>query len=816
VIRVEHLRQDLRFVARTLRRAPVYASIVVSCLALGIGGNTTVFSWMDGILLHPYPGVADQTRLVAVANTVKGSPDFDDVSWLDFSDLRNSTTSFSDFIASKITGATITGGDRAERVVGQLVSANFFDALGVHLLLGRGFSTGDDVGRSAHPIVVVSYRFWQDHFAGAASVLGTTVPFNGVPHTIIGVTRKEFLGTFVGYAMQFWVPASQQAVFDASGYKLEDRAARWIEGFARLKPGVTIERAQAEATAAARRLESDNPNFDRGRGVRLLPLWNSPFDNAKELKPMLRVMSIVGVFVLLIVCANVANLLLVRSLARRHEITVRLAIGSSRGRIVQQLITEGAVLAILGTLTGLALAYACRNTLGSFFAPRGGVSLVIAGAFDWRVVVLSATAGMVSTLLFALVPAIQSTGVDLAGALKSDSRLSAGGAGHGRIRSALVVLQVCLSFVLLVGTSLVLLSLQHQRVEPPGFATDDVVTTAANLFAAGYDTARARRFDDELLRGVQTIGGVRSAALARSTPFTTRPYDNAVLSVDGYQPSRDEQPTTDFNQVTPGYFSTMGVAIRSGRDFTSADADTTQPVAIVSEAFAAKYWPATNPIGRRVQLKGRWMDVIGVVKDIKYRALRKPATGLVYVPLSQNFSTSVALFVRAPGGPTNVVNGIAQRIHAIDPNVSPYEILTMGEQVARSMAPQQIAAALVALFAGIAVFLAAIGLYGIIAYAVSQSAREFSLRIAVGAAPSDVVRLVVGGGLRLVVIGSIVGTGVALVSTRLLGDLLFRVNPRDPRALAAAFTVMVGVCVMACFVPAWRAGRTDPVVALRS
>jgi macrolide transport system ATP-binding/permease protein len=810
----ERLGQDLRFTARTLTRAPAYTVVVVSCLAIGIGANTAVYSWMDGILMHPYPGVADQTRLVAVANTVKGS-ELDEISWLDFNDLKTGSTSFSDFIAAKITGASITGRDRAERAIGELVSANYFDALGVHVLLGRGFSTGDDVGRGGHPITVISYRLWRDHFAGDPGVVGKTLSFNGVPHTIVGVTRKDFLGTFVGYAMQFWVPASQQAVFDASGYKLDDRGARWIEGFARLKPGITIERAQAEVSAVATRLASDNPNVDRGRGVQLFRLWDSPFDNAKVLKPMLRTMAIVGAVVLLIVCANVANLQLVRSLSRRHEMTVRVAIGASRGRVVRQLITEGAALATVGTLLGVVVAYASRNVLGSFFAPRGGVSLVIAGAFDWRVLGLSVVAGVVSTLLFAVVPAIQASRVDLAGALKSDSRLSVGGRGLGRFRSVLVGLQVCLSFVLLVGTGLVLQSLRRERSESPGFLAAEVVTTALDLFGAGYDTTRARRFDDDLLRRIREMTGVRAAALARSTPFTTRPYDSGPMSVDGYQPSRDEQPTAAFNRITPGYFSAMGIGLVSGRDFSLADADTSQAVVVVSESFASKYWPTASPVGRRMQLEGRWRIVIGVARDIKYRTLVQPASPLVYVPLSQDFSTSVSLFVRTAMGVGTVAPDIVRRIHAIDPNVSPYEVLTMQEQVMRSTAAQQIAALLVGLFACVALFLAAIGLYGVIAYVVSQSAREFSLRIAVGAAPMDLVRLVVGGGLRLVIVGSVVGAAVSLMTTRLLGDLLFRVDPRDPLTLLATFAVMVSVCVGACFGPAWRAGRTDPVVALR-
>ena len=808
---------DIQFAGRTLARTPGFTLVVIACLALGIGANAAVFSWMDGFLLHPYPGVADASRLVAVAGTVKGSPGFDDVSWPDFNDLRAAGgQTFSSFIASKITGATLTGGDRAQRLVGLLVSANYFDALGVRLLLGKGFSTGDDVGDRAHPVVVISFRLWQDHFRGDPAVLGKTIPLNGVPHTVVGVTPKEFLGTFVGYAMQFWLPASQQAVVDPGGYALDDRGARWIEGFARLAPGVSIQRAQAQLSAAATRLAADFPNADRGRGVRLLSLWDSPFDHAKELQPVLRVMTIVGVFFLLIVFANVANLLVVRSLARRHEMTLRLAVGASRRRLVQQVFAEGAVLAIFGTIGGLAVAYTSRNALGLFFAPRSGATLVFAGAFDWRVVVVTAAAGLCSTLLFAVAPALQTGSVDLAAALKADSRLSTGGKGRGRVRSALVIVQVCLSFVLLVGTGLVLLSLERERSEPPGFAAGEVVTTGVNLFAVGYDSARAARFQNDLLIRMRALPGVRAAALARNTPFANRPYDNGPIAVDGYVPARDERPTADYNGVTPGYFGALGIPLIAGRDFTPSDADTTQPVAIVSSAFAAKYWAAASPLGRRVQLNGRWLDIVGVAKDIKYRALLEPAAPLVYVPLAQSPATAVALFLRAPAGPASVATGVIAQIHALDPNVSPYEIIGMREQVARSTASQQVAAALVSVFAGVALVLAAIGLYGVIAYVVSQGARELSLRLAIGASPLALMRLVLGSGLRLALIGSLAGAATSLLVTRLLGDLLFHVNPRDPTTIAGAFCVMLVVALLASLVPSWRAARSDPAVALRA
>jgi predicted permease len=812
----ENLTQDLRFGLRTLRRTPVFTVVAIVILALGIGSNAAVSSWTAGILHHPFPAVRDQDRLVAVAGAAKGASDYDEMSWPDFMDLAKGTNGFETFFVSKITGATLTGGDRAERLVGQLVTANFFDAVGVRPLLGRGFLPGEDVGRGAHPVTVISYRLWQDHFGGRPSILGTTINYNGQPHTIVGVTPKEFLGTFVGYPMQFWLPASQQAVVDASGYKLDDRSARWVEGFGRLSPGVSLEAGQVQLNAAARRLESDHPNEDRGRGIRIFPLRDNPFDNAQELKPMLRVGALVSVLVLLIVCANIANLLLVRAMARKPEFTVRRAIGAGRGRLMRQLITEGLILAVAGTALGVLLAYASRNALGLFFAPRGGANLVFGSDFNWRVLSTTVLIGVASTLLFAVAPALQATRVDLAIAMRAAAPGAIGGKARGRLRGSLVLVQVSLSVVLLVGAGLVVRSLGRMLASDPGFETAHVTSTTINLFAAGYDTARAHRFEDDLLARAKTVTGVKTVALSRSLPFSTRPYDNAPILVDGYSPTKDEQPSADYNAVTPGYFSALGIPLVAGRDFGISDGDTSLPVAIVSRAMAERYWRNDSPVGKRLKVREKWMQVVGVVGDIEYRSLTQSPSQLFYVPLAQWRPTAVTMFLHTEAAnPAALARSTVAVIHAIDPNVSPYEFVSLREQVNRSTSGQQITATLLMLFGAVALFLAAIGLYGVISYMVSQSTRELGVRMALGATPSALIALVMSSGLRLTLAGIAVGVALAVGTTRLLGDMLFRVGPRDPIVFGAVILVMIVASTVACLVPAWRASRLDPVQALR-
>ncbi len=812
----DQLWQDLRFGVRMLWRNPSFSFLAILCLTLGIGTNAAVFSWIEGILFHPYPLVEHEERMFALTGTTRGATNIG-LSYPDYLDFQKNCTLIDSFIVDRIVGTTLSIGDRAERASGGLVSANYFDALGMRPILGRGFNPEEGTGRNAHPVTVISYEMWQNRYIGDPGIIGKTQYFNGVQHTIIGVAPEKFYGTFVGYAFQFWVPTSMQETFDSTGYKLEDRGDRWVEGYVFLKPGVSAQQAQDEISAVAKRLESDYPATDRGHGIQLLPLWKTPFNGAAAIFPTLGIALAVVVFVLLIACANVSNLLLVRSLLRRQEMTVRLALGAGRGRLVQQLFTEGLILAAIATAGGIAVAHWCRNALVlAFPTPAPGIIINYPGAIDWRVLALSAGVCVISTLFFAVVPAIQASKVDLVGALKTESGGVVGGHGRSRLRSGLVLLQVSLSFVLLAGAGLLLQSLQRIQNASPGFATRDVITAGIDLFSAGYKLDRAKTFKDQLLERVRSLSGIESVAIARVRPFSYSNYSNATIAADGYQAAPDQLPTADYVEVSEGYFATIGIPILFGREFTRNDDENAPPVAIVNETMAARYWPGKNPIDQRLQVKDKWMQVVGVAKLSNYRTKLEPPKPFFYVPMRQHPFVNCGLIIRTRLTPGAMMTVLAQEIHALDPNIVPVDTITMQEQVDRMSYSQRLAVTLLTVFGGMALFLAAIGLYAVMSYAVSQGTRELGLRMALGAGAADLLRLVMSRGLVLTAGGLVLGTAVALSLTRLMGSLLYQVSPRDPLAFGSAFVILTVVALAACFVPAWRATRINPVQALRS
>jgi predicted permease len=496
---------------------------------------------------------------------------------------------------------------------------------------------------------------------------------------------------------------------------------------------------------------------------------------------------------------------------------MRLALGAGRRRLIKQLFTEGLLLSLIAAAGGIMVAYWCRNALVLIAPSRTpGITIDYPGQLDWRVLALSVAVCIGSTMLFALIPAIQASHVDLSGALKGEGSSVVGGSGRSRLRSALVFVQVALSFVLIAGTGLLLRSLAQMQNSDPGFSTRNVVVSVADLFSAGYKPDRAKIFYEQLLERIRALPGVQSAALARVRPFSYSVYSSAPLEIEGYQPPRNEQIAADYNQVSEGYFATIGIPIVAGREFTRNDDENAPPVAIVNETMAAKYWPGRDAVGQRLKAKDRWMEIVGVAKNANYRTKLEQPTPFFYVPVRQNFFVQNGFLIRTDQSAAAMMNALAREIHALDPNLAPLDAISLQEQVDGMSYTQRLAAALLAIFGGMALFLAAIGLYGVMSYSVSQSTRELGVRMALGARASDVLRLVISRGLRLTTAGIVIGAAAALMLTRLMSNLLYKVSPRDPVAFGSALIVLTAVALIACFLPARRATRIDPVQALRN
>src|ERR1700733_9157224 len=693
---LEDFLRDVRLGLRVLRRSPSFSVLAILCLILGIGANAAVFSWIEGLLFRPYPMVAHQERLLALSGTARGESGATALSWPDFLDLQKNCTLLDTLFVSKITGATLNIGQEAETTRGSIVSANYFDAIGVHPILGRGFEPDEDAGSNSHPVVVISYMLWKTRFKGDPQIVGKTQRLNGFVHTIVGVAPQGFFGTFVGWAMNFWIPASMEEVFEGGGYKLENRSARWIEAYVRLKPGVNRQQAQEEISAISARLDGNYPATNRGRGIRLWLLWQTPFNNAGTLLPTLEIMFAVVVFVMLIACANVGNLLLVRSLSRRREMSIRAAVGAGGGRLFMQVLTESLLLCSLGATGGLMLAHWCRHALVLLFPSRGGATMYLPAEMDWRVLAVIAGICLLATVLVGLVPAFQTGKIDLVSILRAESTGIVGGGAKAWVRSSLVVLQISLSFVLLVAGGLLVESLEKIRSASPGFSTHTVLNTSVPLVAAGYDVEHARVFEDELIIRVQALPGVESAAFARSTPLGYRAYSSASITVDGYQPSPDEQPEVQYNEVGAAYLATMGIPLISGREFTLADNESSSLVAVVNKTMAQRYWGGQDPIGRRLQMKDQSLQVVGVAADSKYESMRETSMPFFYVPIRQTPVIAAALNVRTTLPRQTMATVLAREVRALDANLAPYEVISLQEQVDRSTAPQLVAVTLVA------------------------------------------------------------------------------------------------------------------------
>jgi predicted permease len=791
--------QDLRYCLRVLLKQPGFTLIAVLTLALGIGANTAIFTLLDKVLIRRLP-VDRPEQLVTFVEDAGGTPAI--LSFPAYTDIRDRNDVFAGVVGFFQQPFSLSDGRHTERVVGQIVSSNYFDVLGVRPAAGRFFLAEEDRTPGTHPVAVISHGLWRRHFDGLQPVLGRTVGLNGRQYTIVGVTPAEFTGTTRGTVNEIYVPMMMSGEA-ARGCPLDNRNCGWLTLIARLNTDVT--RAQAQAALAATATTGTVPVAapDRPR-VFLMDGSRGHTDRVRDIAlPMKLLMGVVA-FVLLIACANVANLLLGRASARRKEIAVRLASGASRWRIVRQLLTESTVLAIVGATGGLLVAQWSTGVLLGFQQRVNFVPRTFQGGLDGRALGFTLGLALLTGFVFGLLPALQASRPDFAAALKGDAA-GIGGARRLSLRNLLVVVQVALSLVVLIGAALCVQSLRALQSIDPGFEPAKVVTASFSLGLNGYDESRGRQFISQLGERAAALPRVEAVSFARIVAFSGVPWIGPAL-VEGAAP----QPV-NFNAIGPNYFQTLGIPIVRGRDFSIQDSAGAPRAFIVNEAMARKFWPGQDALGKALN-RGR---IVGIVRDTKERGLTEDPRPTLYEPLQQNYMPDLTVHVRAAADARTLTAALAREVQTLDATLPIYDAGTLQDQRNGALYSEHIAATLLALFGLLALSLAAIGIYGVLSNAVTERTREMGIRLTQGAQPCDLLALVIGHGMVLTGIGLAVGTAASLGLTRLVGSLLFGISATDPSTFVAVPLLLTCVALLACWLPARRATRLDPAIALR-
>jgi putative ABC transport system permease protein len=797
-----HVARDARYALRQLWNAPAFTLIVTLTLALGIGATTAMFSVVNGVLLRPLP-FGDPGALVRVHEILPQYGRFA-VAPANFLDWRQQATAFEHIAAYAGASATFAEGESPERVQGASVSWNLFELLRVAPAIGAGFTAAHDAP-GANNVVVISHGMWQQRLGGDPGVVGRTVSLSGTPMTIVGVMPAGFY--FPSRTAEYWQPI---ALNPANA----TRGGHYIGVVARMKAGVGLDQAGAEMRTIAERLAQQYPDSSAGESAEVVALHEQVVGTVRP--ALLTLFAAVGV-VVLIACANVANLLLVRASVREKEVAIRAALGAARGRLAMQMAIESLVLAMAGGAFGVLLAYLAIpaiQTLGASSIPR-----VADVAIDARVLAFAAAAALLTGLLFGLVPAWQASRAGAGAVLKEGGRSSAGSGGRW-LRSGLLVAEVALSIVLLVGATLLLRSFARLMHVDPGFSPERVLAFQVALPQTSYAEDPGRlTFFDRLVERLEALPGVARAGLVQTLPMR----GGYVLSfaIQGRPPARPgEEPSAHHRVVTPGFFETLGIPVRRGRVFDARDSATAKMVAVVDEAFAARHFPNEDPLGRGLDIGNGtdgFYEIVGVVGNVHYNGLDATAAPTMYVPLAQDvFSTVWVLAAVERGDPAQLVGSARQTLRDLDRRLPAYSINPLAAIVSESVADRRFSMLLLALFAGLALFLAAVGLYGVVSYTVSQRTREIGLRMAIGAQPKDVLRMVIGGGMKLAAIGVVLGLGAAVALAGLIESLLFDVAPSDPASYAATSGLLLAIAALACYIPARRAMRVDPIVTLQA
>jgi predicted permease len=810
--------EDLRYALRVQAKSPGFAVVTILTLALGIGANTAVFSLLHAVLLKPLP-VHEPERLVTLGTVNDNETRAPRVrfSYRVLELLRTQRELFSDVITYQTTALSFATDNTSERVLGLLVSGNYFEGLGVGAEIGRTLADDDNRPRAARPVVVLSYGFWQQRFAGDPAIVGRVVRVNGYPVTVVGVARRGFSGAPVGTTPHLWMPLWSMSQLTLPGEMLDNADASFLPALLRLKPGLTREQAQAGVNVFYRHLRAQAMGEARAAAdptrLVLLPGTGALSDFQRQFsRPLWALMALVGI-VLLIACANVANLLLVRAIARRHEITIRAALGGSRARIVRQLIVESLLLSGAGLTAGIFLAYGGVRTL---LALLPGERLTVGIEPDTTVLAFSVGLSVLVGIVLGLMPARQATRVDLRHVLNTTSAgVMSGGTRFG-LRQALVLLQMAFSVVMLVGAGLFVRTLLTLRHADPGVSVDQILQVAMNPREVGYTPDQLQQFYDRLVQQIDALPGVRAAAFV-GTPLLSGRRGRVDIYPAGYVPRPGEDVFSVVQYASPGLFDAMGVPIFNGRDFTAHDDARAPKVVIINEPMARRFFGRENPIGRRVGYAGApEFEVVGVARATKFLDMREEAPGMVFLPYAQIGPLGArTLYVRTAGNPMDLIEPLRAAVRGLDRNVPLYDVKTFAQQMDESLVQERLTATLSGFFGGLALFLAALGLYGLMNHSVLYRRRELGVRLALGAAPGRVVRLVLRETLTLVFAGIVIGLALSVPLAGLIAKLLVGAAPTDIDLLAGAAGVMTVMGLVAAALPAWRASRIDPLRAMR-
>jgi len=812
------LLQDLGYALRSLRGKPGFAVAAILTLALGIAVNTVVFSWVDLVLLHPLPGTGDGRRLM-VFESVQPDGEGRNISYADFRDYRDHLSLSKVAISLQNNALSLGEGEHAERVWAELVSGNYFDVLGVKPLLGRFFrqeEQGDQPG--AAPVAVISERLWRSRFHSDPQALGSTIRVNRRDLTIVGIAPANFYGAARGLDYDMWVPLTMGPQLNRITERvLSDRPPRMFNAWARLMPGVSIEQARAEAASLARELAARYPATNRDIGATLLQEADAKGNERNMLLGPLTILMAMCLAVLLIACVNVANLLLARSVGRQTELSIRLALGASRGRIMQQLLTEALLLAGLGTAVSVPLGmWMAEGT--SYLAPVSiGIPIHIDPVpLNWEILAFTVAICVLAALISGISPALHAIRPDVNTALKEGGRSGTSSAASLRLRGLFVVSEVALALVALIGAGLFIRNFEAAKTIHPGIDARNVLVSRFYTSMSGYSPERRKQFCVKLRERLEAAPDVVGVSYADTIPLGFGTGPGTGVQIEGYVPAENENMGVGRTLVAPGYFNLLRIPVLEGRDFTDRDDAASDPVAIVNEPFARRYFGGRNPVGHRVRAWGKWLTVVGLVKENKYYLLTEAPRPYFYAPLAQvGAPEDIAFYIRTAGDPLNAIANMRLETAAVDPNAGAFDAMPLAEYIGNPLFPQRFAASLMSALGVMALLLAAVGLYSVMAYAVSQRIHEIGIRLALGAGPGDVLRMVVREGIVLTAAGVGAGLAGALAAARLLSGLLVGVSATDPLIFTAAGLFIFLVALLASYLPARRASKVDPIIALR-